>query len=38
MTLSQMPEHHQLIDEQPYAQLDIRKLFVENYIAFYVTD
>lgn len=36
MTLSTMPEHHQLIGEPPYAELGVRMLLVKNYIVFYV--
>ena len=37
-TLSTNPERHQVIDEPPYESQGIRKLFVENYVAFYVAD
>ena len=36
--LSKMAERHKVIDEPPYSELGIRKLFVENYIAFYIAD
>ncbi|NLC43450.1 MAG: type II toxin-antitoxin system RelE/ParE family toxin [Clostridiales bacterium] len=36
--LSKMPERHKVIDGSPYSELGIRKLFVENYVAFYTTD
>ncbi len=36
--LSTMPERHKMIDEPPYSESGIRKLFVENYIAFYIAD
>lgn len=33
--LSQMPERCPVVQEEPYATMGIRKLLVENYIAFY---
>lgn len=38
MTLSTRPERCQVISEQPYAELGVRKLLVDNYIAFYIAD
>lgn len=38
MTLSALPERHPIVDEQPYAEIGVRKLFVENYVVFYVID
>ena len=38
LSLSEMPERHQVILEEPYASLGIRKLLVENYTAFYLVN
>jgi len=38
LTLSQMPLRHCVVQEQPYAEIGVRKLRVEKYIAFYVID
>ncbi len=37
-SLSSMPERYPVICEQPYAEIGVRKLLVENYIVFYVVD
>lgn len=37
-TLEYMPHRHAIIDEERYIERGIRKLFVENYIAFYSVD
>ncbi|MFZ5597996.1 MAG: type II toxin-antitoxin system RelE/ParE family toxin [Bacillota bacterium] len=34
--LSQMPLRHSVVQDQPYAAMGVRKLLVENYIAFYI--
>ena len=36
--LASMPYRCPLIAEEPYAQLGVRKLFIENYIAFFLVD
>jgi plasmid stabilization system protein ParE len=36
--LASMPNRCVLIAEEPYAQLGVRKLFIENYIAFFLVD
>ena len=38
MTLSTLPERHQVVNESPYSELGVRKLLVHNYIVFYVSD
>jgi len=38
LTLNQMPLRHSVVQEQPYAAMGVRKLLVENYIAFYILD
>lgn len=38
LTLSQIPLRHSIVQEQPYAAMGVRKLLVENYIAFYIID
>jgi plasmid stabilization system protein ParE len=38
LTLSQMPLRHSVVPDQPYAEMGVRMLLVENYIAFYVVD
>ena len=35
-TLSTMPERFQIVTEQPYATMGVRRLYVENYVAFYM--
>jgi toxin ParE1/3/4 len=36
--LASMPHRCVLIAEEPYAQLGVRKLFIENYIVFFLVD
>jgi plasmid stabilization system protein ParE len=36
LALSQMPLRHSVVQDQPYATMGVRKLLVENYIAFYI--
>ncbi len=38
LTLNQMPLRHSVVQQQPYAAMGVRKLLVENYIAFYILD
>jgi toxin ParE1/3/4 len=38
LSLHHMPDRHGAIIEVPFAQMGIRKLFVENYTVFYVID
>ena len=38
LTLKRMPPRHSVVQEQPYGERGVRKLLVENYIAFYVID
>ena len=38
MSLSELPERYAVIDEQPYNEIGVRKMLVENYIVFYVAD
>jgi len=38
LTLSTMPERNRTVDDEPYASMGIRRLFVENYIVFYVVN
>lgn len=38
LMLNQMPLRHSVVQEQPYAAMGVRKLLVENYIAFYIID
>lgn len=38
LTLRQMPLRHSVVQEQPYASMGVRKLLVENYIAYYIID
>ncbi len=38
LTLHQMPFRHSVVEDQPFATIGIRKLVIENYIAFYVID
>lgn len=38
LALAAMPERHPIVEDEPYASLGIRKLFVENYIVFYIAD
>lgn len=36
--LASMPHRFALIAEEPYTQLGVRKLLIENYIAFFLVD
>lgn len=36
--LSTMPARNRVVDDQPYASIGVRWLFVENYVVFYVID
>ncbi|MDD2235281.1 MAG: type II toxin-antitoxin system RelE/ParE family toxin [Desulfitobacteriaceae bacterium] len=36
--LSQMPLRHSVVQDQLYAERGVRKLLVENYIAFYIVN
>jgi len=36
LMLSQMPLRHSVVQDQPYAAIGVRRLLVENYIAFYI--
>ena len=38
LTLSSMPERNCVVDDEPYAAMGVRRLFVENYVIFYVVD
>lgn len=38
LTLSSMPERNRVVDDEPYAAMGVRRLFVENYVIFYVVD
>ncbi|TEB04385.1 Plasmid stabilization system protein [Pelotomaculum schinkii] len=38
LTLSQMPLRHSVVQDQQYAAIGVRKLLVENYIAFYIVN
>ncbi|MFZ7101864.1 MAG: type II toxin-antitoxin system RelE/ParE family toxin [Peptococcaceae bacterium] len=38
LALDQMPLRNSVVQEQPYAAMGVRKLLVENYIAFYIID
>lgn len=38
LTLKSLPLRHSVVQEQPYATKGVRKLLVENYIAFYIID
>ena len=38
LSLSDMPLRYALIDEEPYRSMSVRKIPVENYIAFYIVD
>lgn len=38
LTLNQMPLRNNIVQEQSYAAMGVRKLVVENYIAFYIID
>lgn len=38
LMLNQMPLRHSVVQDPPYAAMGVRKLLVENYIAFYIID
>ena len=38
LTLDLNPERHAVVRDEPYASLGLRRLFAENYIAFYLVD
>lgn len=38
ISLEHMPDRHGVVREEPFAQIGIRKLFVENYTVFYLVD
>jgi len=38
LTLDQMPLRHSIVRDQPYTEMGVRILLVENYIAFYIID
>jgi len=38
LTLKQLPLRHNIVQEQSYSVMGVRKLFVENYIVFYIVD
>ncbi len=38
MSLGNMPDRHGIVHEEPFAEVDVRKLFVENYTVFYIVD
>ena len=38
LTLDKSPKRYPVIDEAPYASLGVRRLLVENYIAFYLVN
>ena len=38
LTLASMPERNRVVDDEPYAAMGVRRLFVENYVVFYVVD
>ena len=38
LTLAFMPERNRIVDDEPYAAIGVRRLFVENYVVFYVVD
>lgn len=37
-TLRAMPARQKIVEEEPYAAQGVRKLYVENYMVFYVVD
>lgn len=37
-SLRQLPDRHGVINEEPFAQMGVRKLLVENYTVFYIID
>lgn len=36
--LSTLPARNRVVDDQPYASIGVRRLFVENYVVFYFID
>lgn len=38
LSLNKMPFRHAVISEEPYNSMGVRKIPVENYVAFYVVD
>jgi plasmid stabilization system protein ParE len=36
LTLNKMPFRNNIVQEQPYATMEVHKLLVENYIMFYI--
>lgn len=38
LSLNQMPYRYAVVNEEPYMQMGIRKISVENYTAFYFVD
>ncbi|HZK18059.1 MAG TPA: type II toxin-antitoxin system RelE/ParE family toxin [Clostridia bacterium] len=38
LTLGKMPSRHKIIREQPFIAMGIRKLPIQNYVAFYIVD
>jgi toxin ParE1/3/4 len=38
MNLRNMPERHGVVSEEPFSQMGIRRLFIENYTVFYGID
>jgi plasmid stabilization system protein ParE len=36
--LSTMPARSRIVDDHPYASIGVRRLWVENYVVFYVID
>ncbi len=38
LTLERMPLRHNIVQDKPFAEMGIRKIPVENYIAFYVAN
>lgn len=37
-SLQHMPDRHGVVREEPFAQIAVRKMFVENYTIFYIID
>ena len=38
LSLDEMPERHAVIQEPSYAELGVRRMYVENYTVFYIAD
>ena len=38
LTLDHSPLRHAVVRDEPYASLELRRLFIENYTAFYLVD